>query len=222
MMECVWFARDRDRLPAAVRARLGLRPRERVLAWATGGPGGEEWYVGTDLALYLPPAGPDARAGVGHPAGSDPAGDGHRTTAADSSDPVGERPGHAVVGAGGYRRLPWEEIERADWQHEVDRLAIVEVADFGLPERRTVLHLVEPGRLLELLRERVTKSVVYTRFTPVRRARGLSVVGRRSPSGRGPVTWSLVLSAGLDPSDPDVERAANETLEIARRELEGL
>jgi len=156
---------------------LDLRAGERILAWATGGSG--EWYVGSNLALYLP------------------------------------------AGAG-TRRLGWEEIERADWQRDSDRLAIVEVEEWGAPEHTTVIHIDDPGHLLELLRERVTKSVACTVYARVRGSAGLSIVGRRSPSGQGPVTWSYVLSPGLDPADPTVVRTAQATLDRARRELDGL
>jgi hypothetical protein len=122
----------------------------------------------------------------------------------------------------GYRRLGWEDVERAEWHHDSDKLAIVEVADWGEPERTTVVEVTEPGRLLELLRERVTKSVVCTVYSRVRGKAGLSVVGRRSPSGRGPTTWSYVLSVGLDPADPQVEEVAARALADARHELEDL
>lgn len=123
---------------------------------------------------------------------------------------------------GGHRRLAWEAIERADWQRDSETLAIVEVADWGEPERRTALKLAETGQLLELLRERVTKSVLVKVYSPVRGRRGLSVVGRRSPTGSGDVLWSYVLAAGLDPADPEVARVAERTLEEAQRELAGL
>lgn len=129
---------------------------------------------------------------------------------------------HLPTEAGPPRRLGWEEVERADWQRDTDRLAIVEVAGWGSPERTTVVSVDDAGRLLELLRERVTKSVVCSVFSRVRGAFGLSVVGRRSPSGAGPVTWSYVLSPGLDPRDPAVVRIAEQTMARARREVEGL
>lgn len=169
--------RRRTGPPAEIVSGLGLRPGERVLASASGFT--DEWFVGSDLALYLPQQ-------------------------------------------SGHRRLDWEQIERADWQRETDRLSIVEVAAGGVPERTTVVRIDEPGHLLELLRERVTKSVVCSIYSRVRGSAGVSVVGRRSPSGKGPMTWAYVLSPSLDPDDPDVERAAQATLEQAQRELAGL
>lgn len=122
----------------------------------------------------------------------------------------------------GFRRLGWEQVERADWQREEGRLAVVEVADWGAPEPRTVIAVDDPGQLLDLLRERVTKSVVATVYARVRGRSGLSVIGRRSPVGSGPIVWSYLLAAGLDPEDPEVVEVARQTLAEAERELAGL
>ncbi len=121
-----------------------------------------------------------------------------------------------------FRRVGWEQVERADWQRDTERLAVVEVAGWGEPEPRTEIDIDEPGQLLELLQERVTKSVVVTLYAPVRGKAGLSVVGRRSPVGDGPITWSYLLSKGLDPADPAVVEVAERTLDQAGRELAGL
>jgi hypothetical protein len=129
---------------------------------------------------------------------------------------------HLPQADGRYRRLGWEGVERADWQRDSDRLAIVEVADWDEPARTIVVRVDEPGHLLELLRERVTKSVVCSVYARVRGSTGLNIVGRRSPSGAGPVTWSYVLSTGLDPRDPAVVQIADASLVQAQRELEGL
>ncbi|MGH3447753.1 MAG: hypothetical protein ACRDQA_29475 [Nocardioidaceae bacterium] len=121
--------------------------------------------------------------------------------------------------ANGFRRLGWEEVARADFNGDTDRLAVIEVADWGEPEPRTEITVTEPGSLLELLRERVTKSVVCSMYAPVRGRSGLSVVGRRSPVGEGQVTWSYVLGRGLSPEDPDVIAVAERTLVEAENEL---
>jgi len=54
----------------------------------------------------------------------------------------------------GFRRLVWEHVERADWQRDASRLAVIEVAAWGAPEPRTEIGVDDPGSLLELLRER--------------------------------------------------------------------
>lgn len=122
----------------------------------------------------------------------------------------------------GFRRLSWELIERADWQRDTGRLAVVEVSGWGEPEPRTEIEVDDPGQLLELLRERVTKSVVATVFARVRGRAGLSVIGRRSPVGGGPIVWTCLLAEGLDPDDPAVIDVAEQTLREAERELAGL
>ncbi len=122
----------------------------------------------------------------------------------------------------GYRRLPWEEVERAEWHRDDGRLAVVEVADWGEPESRTLVDVDEPGELLELLRERVTKSVVVSVYAPVRGRLGLSVVGRRSPAGERPISWSTVLAKGLQPGEPDVVEVADAALRQAKAEVAGL
>ena len=127
-----------------------------------------------------------------------------------------------LVTSDGVRRLGWEQIERADWHRESGLLAVVEVAAWGEPEPRTVIDVDEPGQLLDLLRERVTKSVVATVYARVRGRAGLSVIGRRSPVGDAPIVWSFVLAEGLDPADPDVVEVADRTLREAERELAGL
>ena len=127
-----------------------------------------------------------------------------------------------LAGVDGHRRLGWEQIERAEWQRDEGRLAVVESADWGEPERRHELDISEPGQLLELLRERVTKSVLTTAYAKVRGRAGLSVVARRSPVGEGPVQWSYVLAEGLDPHDPQVTEVAERLQREAATELAGL
>ncbi|MGI8434820.1 MAG: hypothetical protein ACR2LE_08830 [Nocardioidaceae bacterium] len=121
-----------------------------------------------------------------------------------------------------WRPLPWQHIERADWRSDSDELSIVELADWGEPERRTDIVVEFPGQLLELLRERVTRSVLLSRFAYVVGKRGVNVVARRAPSGEGPVAWSYVVTAGLDPADPRVQKVASATLVAARAELQDL
>lgn len=120
----------------------------------------------------------------------------------------------------GWRRVPWERVDRASFDDETERLRVVEVADFGQPEPAHVLALVEPRRLLDLVRERVTASVLLTRHVPVAGSRGVKVVARRAPTG-GPVEWSFWLDKGLDPEDPRVRSAIDEGRAAAESELGG-
>ncbi len=117
------------------------------------------------------------------------------------------------------RRIPWETVERADWNRDDELLVVTEVGEFGRVRPRHELHLDEPRRLLELVRERVTASVVLQRRVPVRGSQGLLVVGRRSPAGDDEVSWSYEFDEGVDPEDPAVMAAAEAGLASARGEL---
>lgn len=116
-------------------------------------------------------------------------------------------------------RVPWERVESADWDGEGRVLRVVEVGTWGSarPEHRVVL--TEPGRLLELVRERVTASVALQRHVPISGRRGVRVIARRAPRGTRELTWFFEYDAGIDPADPFVDQAAQEALAAAREEV---
>lgn len=115
-------------------------------------------------------------------------------------------------------RLPWEEIATADWDSDERQLRVVEVGTFGQPQPEHHYELVDPDRLLSLVRERVTASIVVQRHVPVRGRLGVRVIGRRAPRG-GAVAWFVEYDAGLDPADPDVAGLVDEALAAARGDV---
>lgn len=116
-------------------------------------------------------------------------------------------------------RIPWEQVQAADWDQDSSVLRVSEVGHWGevRPEHR--LTLEEPGRLLQLVRERVTASVVLQRHVPVSGRQGVRVIARRAPRGDLPITWFLEYDQGVDPSDPEVRRLTRATLEAAQDEV---
>jgi hypothetical protein len=82
-----------------------------------------------------------------------------------------------------------------------------------------VLEAEEPRRLLELIRERVTASVVLQRHVPVEGKRGLRVVARRAPGRRGDLIWSVRYDEGVNPDDPEVQRLAADALATAKNDV---
>jgi hypothetical protein len=116
-------------------------------------------------------------------------------------------------------RLPWERVEAADWDSDSSLLRVSEVGSWGEQRVEHRFEIDEPGRLLELLRERVTASVVLQRHVPVRGRRGLRVIARRAPAGDEPIAWTYEYDEGVDPDDPEVRTAARAALRAAREEV---
>ncbi len=98
-------------------------------------------------------------------------------------------------------RVPWEQVEAADWDRETTTLRVSEVGSWGQDRPEHVFVVEEPGRLLELIRERVTASVVYQRHVPLEGRRGLRVIARRAPGLAGMLTWVYEYDEGVDPDD---------------------
>lgn len=128
------------------------------------------------------------------------------------------------LGGGGFDlaetlRIPWEEVEAADWDAETSTLRVTEVGSWGEERPEHVFTLPEPGRLLELVRERVTASIVLQRHVAIRGRKGLRVVARRPPYGDREISWIYEYDEGVDPDDPAVRQAAEEALAAARDEV---
>ncbi|MCD4534573.1 hypothetical protein LRP67_10805 [Nocardioides sp. cx-169] len=119
----------------------------------------------------------------------------------------------------GERRIPWEGVEAAEWDRDTSVLRVSEVGTWGQerPTHRIVLD--EPGRLLELVRERVTASIVLQRHVAVRGRKGVRVIARRAPHSRGEIAWLLEYDAGIDPDDPLVREASERALADAADEV---
>lgn len=140
-------------------------------------------------------------------------------TAADGSVLAGTRDAFYVAREGeATRRVPWEQVEAADWDRDTDTFRLSEVGSWGEQRPVHVAVLDEPGRLLELVRERVTASVVLQRHVSLGRRRGLRVIARRAPAG-GEVQWVYEYDEGVDPDDPSVREAARAALAEARRDV---
>jgi hypothetical protein len=96
---------------------------------------------------------------------------------------------------------------------------VAEVGEFGHKRPEHVLLVDEPGRLLQLVRERVTASVVLQRRVFVSGKSGFTVIARRPPGRSGEITWAYEFDRGVDPEDPGVMRSAEQALAVAKEEL---
>ncbi len=172
------FKRSVD-VPAEVVAAASLARGEKVLAGARATDG--TWLLGTREDLLVVPSPVES-------------------SAVEPSSVVEPPPVVAPV----ETRIPWEQIERADWDSEEDRLVVSEVGEFGRVRPQHAFNVPDPGLFLELVRERVTASVVLQRRVVTAGKRGLMVIGRRPPVGDGEVSWAYQFDAGVDPEDPEV------------------
>ncbi len=118
----------------------------------------------------------------------------------------------------GVVRLPWEQVQDAEWDREGSVLRVTGVGEYGRPRPSYVFTLADPRLLLQLIRERVTASIVLQRGVLLDGERGFKVIGRRPPSG-GPVVWMHEYDEGVDPGDPAVAALAEEALAAARAEV---
>ena len=118
----------------------------------------------------------------------------------------------------GGTRLPWEQVAAADWDRDSEVFRLSEVGEWGEQRREHAFVVGEPGRFLELVRERVTASVVLQRHVPVRGTAGLRVIARRAPRG-GPLAWYVDYDEGVDPAAPDVRATTEAALAAARGEV---
>ena len=115
-------------------------------------------------------------------------------------------------------RIPWEQVQAADWDNEAETLVLSEVGEFGRERQRWTFSFENPARLLQLIRERVTASVVLQRGHLVTAKQGFKVIGRRAPDG-GPISWMFEYDRDVDPADPSVIAAAEALLERARADV---
>ena len=116
-------------------------------------------------------------------------------------------------------RLPWEQVEAAEWDRDSELFRLSEVGSWGEQRREHTYVVADPGRFLELVRERVTASVVLQRHVPLRGGQGVRVIARRAPRGNRPLTWWVDHDEGVDPEDPEVRAATEAALAAARGEV---
>jgi len=121
------------------------------------------------------------------------------------------------TGAVGELRVPWDRVLRASWEPEVFELTAQPV-DGGRPVVTRVRIDGEPGVLPEVVRERVTASIVVQHHAVLDGERGARFIARRVP-GSADLRWSVVFDAGLDPADPQLRRSADDVLATLRASL---
>jgi hypothetical protein len=140
-------------------------------------------------------------------------------TSATGEVVAGTRDALYLSGPSETLRLPWEQVKAADWDNDTSVLRVSEVGSWGEQRVEHAVTLDRAPRLLQLVRERVTASVVLQRHVPVAGRRGLRVIARRAPRGDQPIAWFYEYDEGVDPADPDVRAVAEQALAAAREQV---
>jgi len=116
-------------------------------------------------------------------------------------------------------RLGWHQIHRAAW--DAPRLTVTPSTSVGEGDGYEVMaddvpvrvELPDPGDIPIKIRERVTRSVVYTRHYALAGG-GVRVVGRRVPGANG-LRWHVRYDDGTDGEDAEVRSATAELVTAA-------
>jgi hypothetical protein len=116
------------------------------------------------------------------------------------------------------RRVDWSTVAHAEWSDERSLLRVDQLRTSAAEAETHRLVLDEPGRVPEVVRDRVTSSIVASRHTAVEGRAGVRVVARRVP-GEDDLQWQVVVDRGLDPADPRVQTASDAAVSDLRREL---
>lgn len=136
----------------------------------------------------------------------------------------GSGPAGRVVATNRRLLLPdvavtWERVERASWDGDEETLYVTEI----LPNGRSRPHRVaitDPGRLVDVVREMVTASVVIIRRVAIDGEKGVRITGRRQPGGD--LTWMAAIDAGLDLEEPVIKEKIDAAVAGVRAEVESI
>ncbi|TDE11510.1 hypothetical protein [Jiangella asiatica] len=114
--------------------------------------------------------------------------------------------------------IEWSRVDTASWDGEAELLALTEVPEPTGRQRRHRVALDQPGRLVDVVREQVTASVLISRHVAVNGRRGVRVTGRRTASDE--IVWSAALDPGIDLDDPATRVRVDAAVALVRNEVE--
>jgi hypothetical protein len=119
---------------------------------------------------------------------------------------------------GRVHRIGWEQVDTATWDQDAATLTVVQAAERGGRPRRWPARLVEPRDLVDVVRERVNATVVWSSRVQLDGPAGARIVARRPP-GSDVLRWSVALDDGLDAADPATRAMLDAAVRAARAEL---
>jgi hypothetical protein len=110
-----------------------------------------------------------------------------------------------------WQRLPWEEMGRVHWERRTSVLTLVRFP--GGPQRTVRLRLSPSSALPALVRERVAATEIAA--AQIALTGYPSTVRARRRPGTTRIVWIVLLGAGVNPHDPQVQAG----IDAATREL---
>ncbi|TDD70068.1 hypothetical protein E1262_10910 [Jiangella aurantiaca] len=114
--------------------------------------------------------------------------------------------------------VEWARVETAAWDGDAELLVVTELPDGNGRRRRHRVALESPRRLVDVVREQVTQSVVISRHVAVDGRRGVRVTGRRTPSDE--IVWTAAVDSGIDLRDPGTKARVDAAVALVRNEVE--
>lgn len=102
--------------------------------------------------------------------------------------------------------LGWHEVDQARWVGDDGTLEVLTLPEGSAPARTYHVLLGDPGQLPELVRERVTSSIVVSERVTLPGNVRARIMARRVPDGEG-VRWSVIYEDGVMPGDAQLQEA---------------
>ena len=124
-----------------------------------------------------------------------------------------------VGSTGTHRRVPWHEVQNAEWDRDAGVLTLSEWAGPGEQRMTTRTAFTAADLLLTVLRERVTASVVLTRTAPVEGTDVFVTASVRRRADDGELVVQVSYPVGFEHEHPAVVAAAEQASAQARDDI---
>lgn len=123
----------------------------------------------------------------------------------------------AILGPGGlWQTELWHQILRATWSDDGSRFLWRTVAE---PGRERALEVSDPGKLPEVVQERITQTIVMQQRVEIAPGKRVVVTGRRPATGPdSEVRWLVVPARGVDLTQPVLAEATRRLLERVKED----